>query len=403
MGFSEQRELDARYVMPTFARKPVCFVEGNGMRLTDSEGKDYLDFLAGIGVCSLGHCHPAVVGAISQQAAKLIHVSNYYYIEQRGEVANIVSDLLNETVPDGAAPWKSFFANSGAEANECAMKLARLWSKKHSHGGNVIITLDGSFHGRTMETLAATAQPAKQEAFAPLPEGFVHVAPNNVDALAQAFKDNAGAVCAVLVEPIQGEGGVHPLTPEYLQACYNLAHANGALLICDEVQTGIFRTGKPFGFQHAGVVPDIVSIAKGIASGMPMGMCAARSAVADSFEPGDHGSTFGGSNLAVAAAHATLRTIIDEGFAERVTEVGAYLAERLAALPHIAEVRGAGLMLGAELDDSLAAPDVVMRGLEAGLVLNATGPTTLRFLPPLICTKEDVDELASKLAGVLAE
>ncbi len=402
MSFEEQKQLDEAYVMPTFARKQVCFVEGEGMRLRDDAGKEYLDFLSGIGVCCLGHCHPKVVGAIEAQAKRLIHVSNYYYIEHRGEVAAMLSNMLNGwRGEDASGAWQTFFANSGAEANECAMKLARVWSKRFSHGGNIIITLEGSFHGRTMETIAATAQSVKQELFTPLPEGFIHVPLNDIDALQAAFEKHPQQVCAIMLEPIQGESGVHPCTQEFIRVCEQLAHSNGALLIADEVQTGICRTGRPFAFQHFGVQPDIVAIAKGVAGGFPMGACAAREEVAAAFQPGDHGSTFGGSNLAMAAAHATLHALQDEHIVQNVVEVGAYLEEHLAQLPHVTEVRGLGLMLGAELDEAIA-PDVVAAGLEAGLVLNAPKPTTLRFLPPLICTKEDVDELIEKLTGILS-
>lgn len=402
MGLIEQKQLDEAYVMPTFARKQVCFVEGEGMRLRDDAGKEYLDFLSGIGVCCLGHCHPKVVSAIEAQAKRLIHVSNYYYIEHRGEVAAMLSNMLNGwRGEDASGAWQTFFANSGAEANECAMKLARVWSKRFSHGGNIIITLEGSFHGRTMETIAATAQPVKQELFTPLPEGFIHVPLNDIAALQAAFEKHPQQVCAIMLEPIQGESGVHPCTQEFMRACEQLAHSNGALLIADEVQTGICRTGRPFAFQYFGVQPDIVAIAKGVAGGFPMGACAAREDIAAAFQPGDHGSTFGGSNLAMAAAHATLHALQDEHIVQNVVEVGAYLEERLAQLPHVTEVRGLGLMLGAELDEAIA-PDVVAAGLEAGLVLNAPKPTTLRFLPPLICTKEDVDELIEKLTGILS-
>ena len=402
MSFEQQKAWDEQYVMPTFGRKQVCFVEGEGMVLRDDTGKEYLDFLSGIGVCCLGHCHPKVVAAIEDQAKRLIHVSNYYYIEHRGEVAAMLSNMLNGWRGEEASgAWKTFFANSGAEANECAMKLARVWSKRFSHGGNIIITLEGSFHGRTMETIAATAQPVKQELFTPLPEGFIHVPLNDMDALKAVFEEHPQQVCAIMLEPIQGESGVHPCTEEFMWACEQLAHENGSLLIADEVQTGICRTGRPFAFQHFGVQPDIVAIAKGVAGGFPMGACAAREEVADAFQPGDHGSTFGGSNLAMAAAHATLHALQDEHIVHNVVEVGAYLEERLATLPHVIEVRGKGLMLGAELDEAIA-PDVVTAGLDAGLVLNAPKPTALRFLPPLICTKEDVDVLIEKLEAILS-
>ena len=400
--FETQQALENDYIMHTFARKGVCLVEGQGMQLRDDAGNAYLDFIAGIGVCSLGHCHPAVVDAIVEQAQRLMHVSNYYYIEQRGELAQQMSDLLNAEVPESErTPWQSFFTNSGAESNECAMKLARLWSKTHSHGGNIIVTMERSFHGRTMETLAATAQPAKQEAFQPLPEGFVHVPLNDTDALQAVFDANPQGICAVMMEPIQGESGVHPSTKEYIQAAWRIAHENGALLILDEVQTGIYRTGKPFAFQHFDVVPDIVSIAKGIGDGFPMGICAALAPIAAAFQPGDHGTTFGGSCLAVAAAKATLDALEQQGIAENAEQVGAYLRERLAALPGVVEVRGMGLMNACDLVESVEAPKVVEAGLRCGLLLNATGPHTLRFLPPLVCAREDVDALAEKLPDLM--
>ena len=403
MSLEQTQDLESQYVMHTFARKPVKLVSGSGMKVVDDTGKEYVDFIAGIGVNCLGHCHPKVAGAIAEQAQRLMHVSNYYYIEGRAELAQTVSDLLNEQVPEAErTPWQSFFSNSGAESNECATKLARLWSKRFSHGGQNIVTLDRSFHGRTLATLAETAQPAKQDLFRPLPGGFLHTPINDIPALEQLFAEHPEGICAILVEPIQGESGVHPCTAEFLQAAERIAHENGALLMCDEVQTGIYRCGThPFAFQHFGVTPDVVSIAKGIAGGFPMGMCAARADIARAFEPGDHGTTFGGSCLAVAAASATLQAIKDEGVAENATEVGAYLRERLAALPGVVAVRGLGLMCACDLAEGVSAPDVVMRGLDEGLLLNFTGPHTLRFLPPLVCSKADVDLLTEKLEALL--
>ncbi|WP_165046196.1 aspartate aminotransferase family protein [Adlercreutzia sp. ZJ138] len=416
MGFAEQRALESEYVMGTFARKPVQLVEGAGMRVVDSEGNQLLDFIAGIGVCSLGHCHPALVNALSEQAHKLVHVSNYYYIENRGEVAKMVSDLMNVGVEEADQEvWQSFFSNSGAESNECAIKLSRLYARKRAAAQaepgkqaqafaaapRTIVVMERSFHGRTLATLAATAQPVKQEAFMPLPDGFVATPLNDIAALEQLFEQQGDSICAIMLEPIQGESGVHPATPEFMQAARRLTAERGALLVCDEVQCGIFRTGKPFGFQNFGVVPDIVTIAKGVASGFPMGMCAARASVAAAFEPGDHGTTFGGSNLAVSSALAVLRTIRDEAIAENVLRVGAYMRERLASLPGVVEVRGFGLMNAADLREGVSAPDVVSRALGKGLLLNATGPSTLRFLPPLICTEADVDALVEALGELL--
>ena len=405
MSLERQQELEERYVMHTFGRKPVEFVRGAGMVLEDDKGRAYLDFIAGIGVISLGHCHPAVVDALRQQAEKLIHVSNYYYIEHRGEVAQLLSNMLNAYVDEPSPEtWKTFFANSGAEANECAIKLARLYARRRTEAAapRLIVTLDASFHGRTLATLAATAQPAKQEAFQPLPAGFTATPINDVEALERLFETQGDRICAVMIECIQGESGVHPCTEEFIGAIRRLTEEHGALMICDEVQSGIFRTGLPYGFQNFGVLPDIVTMAKGIASGVVAGACAAKSSIAAAFAPGDHGTTFGGSNIAMAAAHVTLSTLLAPGMGAQIESVGAYMRERLARLPHVQEVRGFGLMNGIDLThEAPSAPDVVAAGLEAGLVLNATGPHTLRFLPPLICTEADVDVLVQKLEQLL--
>lgn len=401
MSLEEQKALESEYVMGTFARKPICLVEGKGMKVVDDQGRELLDFIAGIGVCSLGHCHPAVVQAVADQASKLIHVGNYYYIEKRGQVARILSDLLNWGLEEGDRfTWQSFFSNSGAESNECAMKLARLYARRFGNGGTDIVTLERSFHGRTMETLAATAQPAKQEAFQPVPGGFLHTPINDLDALKALFDDPQNKICAVMVEPIQGESGVHPCTAEFLQGVQRLCREHGALLIADEVQTGIYRTGKPFGFQNFGIVPDIVSMAKGIASGFPTGACTAKKEIACAFEAGDHGTTFGGSNLAVAAAYATLSVLGESGTLERIDAVGAYLRDRLRSIPGVENVRGFGLMVGCDVPQA-DANGIVLDALADGFLLNATGPHTLRFLPPLICTEAEVSALADYLEGVL--
>lgn len=403
MSFEEAKKLDDHFVMHTFNRKPVMLVEGSGMEVKDDEGKTYLDFIAGIGADSLGHCHPAVSEAIAAQAKRLIHVSNYYHIENRGEVAKIISDLLNTCVPKFfRAPWPVFFANSGAEANECAIKLARLYSKKEGTGGQTIITMNNSFHGRTLSTLAATAQPAKQELFEPLPGGFVHVPMNDMNAVHRAFFENPGEVCAVMIECVQGESGIHPWDPDVLYEVAQFARKNGMVIIVDEVQSGFYRCGEfPFAFQNMGITPDIITMAKGIASGFPMGACAARIEVAEAFEPGDHGSTFGGSNLAMAAAHATLATLSRGHFDEDVQELGDYFAEGLDKIDAITEVRGMGLMIGADLEEGIDANLVVAKGLDEGFLLNATGPQTLRFLPPLIVTRKEIDQLLAALPGMI--
>ena len=419
MSLAEQQKLESQYVMHTFGRKPVELVSGKGMVVEDADGNSYLDFIAGIGVCCLGHCHPAIVDALQKQTERLMHVSNYYYIEGRGQLAHQLSALLNGGDADAPEPWRTFFANSGAEANECAIKLARLYARKSAEekareagasdeqakqafeaAPRTIVVLDRSFHGRTLATLAATAQPAKQEAFQPLPGGFVSTPINDVDALKALFEQQGAGICAVMLECIQGESGVHPCTQEFLQTVRDLTNQYGALMVCDEVQTGIYRCGAPFAFQHFGVTPDIVTMAKGIAAGMPMGACAAPRHIAEAFQPGDHGTTFGGSCLAIAAAQAALNTLGD-GFTQHVNEVGAYMREKLATVPHVKEVRGVGFMNAVDLDESDDAPALVTAALKEGLLLNATGAHTLRFLPPLVCEKSDIDTMVQRLSAML--
>ena len=427
MSLSLQQQLESSYVMHTFGRSPVEFVGGHGMVLVGDDGREYRDFLAGIGVCCLGHGHPAVVNAVRDQAEKLLHVSNYFHIEHRGEVAALLSALANDDMDkaqalvsamdsgdedafaaaaapaEGEQVWQTFFANSGAEANEGSMKLARLYAKRMGNGGNTIVCLRGGFHGRTLETIAATMQDWLQDSFKPLPGGFIACTPNDCDELRAIFEARGDSIAAVMLEPIQGESGVHPLTQEFMELARDLAHAHGGLLIADEVQTGIFRSGKPFAFQTYGVAPDIMSLAKGIAGGVPMGAVVAKAEVAAAFKPGDHGSTFGGSNLAVAAAASVLAELVRGRYDERAVEVGAYFAEALAAMPHVHNVRGAGLMRGCDIDESCGdAHDVVAKMLDEGFVINATGPHTLRFLPPLICEQTDIDAMTRALAHVLA-
>lgn len=412
--------------MHTFGRSEVEFTGGHGMTLVGDDGREYLDFLAGIGVCCLGHGAPAVVDAVSAQAAALTHVSNYFYIEHRGQVAALLSKLVNDDLAGAkkivdaidaaddeallaaaaAAPgeqvWQAFFANSGAEANEGSMKLARLYAKRAGNGGNTIVCLRGGFHGRTLETIAATMQDWLQDSFKPLPGGFVACDPNDIDQLKGIFEAYGNEICAVMLEPIQGESGVHPLTQEFMEAARDLAHAHGGLLIADEVQTGVFRSGKPFAFQTFGVEPDIMSLAKGIAGGVPMGAFVAKQEIAAVFRPGDHGSTFGGSNLAVAASASVLAELVRGDYAQHAAKVGAYFQKALAGVPHVTEVRGSGLMVGCDVDDTVSdAHDVVAAALEAGFVINATGAHTLRFLPPLICTEADVDALVTALGKIL--
>ncbi len=392
MGLAQEKELEARYLMHAYGREDVQFVRGEMTRLFDDAGKEYLDFLAGIAVVSVGHCNPRVTAAIVEQAEKLVHVSNYFYIEKRGQLAERLSKML------AGGQWKTFFANSGAEANEGAVKLARRWGKERLDGAWGIVTAKRSFHGRTLATLAATAQDRFQDPFAPLPPGFSHVPLNDVDALEAALDAEVDGTrpAALLLEPIQGESGVWPCTREYVQAARRLTEERGMLLIFDEVQTGLARTGSPFCFQRFGVVPDVVTMAKGIANGVPMGAFSARGELGELLQPGMHGSTFGGSALAVAAADATTQIMCEPGFCAHVADVGAYLSERLAALPFVTQVRGAGLMVGASIDAPLSHA-LVRAGLDCGLVFNAPADDVLRFLPPLVIERTDVDELVDKL------
>jgi acetylornithine aminotransferase len=404
MTLIEQQQLDATYLMQTYKRKPVEFVRGDGIRLYDADGKEYLDFLAGVGAVSVGHANPQVTAAIQAQAAKLIQVSNYYYVEGRGQLAEKLSALLNAERPAAdASLWRTFFANSGAEAVEGAIKIARKYGSQHLEGADTIICARRSFHGRTLATLAATGQAAKKDAFAPLPQGFIHVDLNDLGALKDALHQGLGgkAICAVLLECVQGEGGVYPCTEEYLQAARKLTEERGILLMLDEVQTGFYRTGTyPFAFMHYGIVPDVLALAKGLGGGFPLGAVVARGTAADVFVPGDHGSTFGGNALAVAAANAVLGELEALNAGAHVAEVGAYLQEQLATLPGLVEIRGKGLMVGIEFDQPVA-ERIVAAGLEAGLVLNSIGQHILRFLPPLVCTKADVDVLVQRLQRIL--
>lgn len=402
--------LDAAYVMPTFARFGVEFVKGEGAVLTDSAGRQYLDFLAGIGVVSLGHRHPAVASALHAQIDRVWQVGNYYHEEHRGELARAIARLLATTTDEAGhvtgstgTSWKLFFSNSGAESNEGAFKLARRWGERSLGGASAIISAKRSFHGRTLATLAATGQDAFHTSFGPFPPGFSSVELNDLAALEAAVSKparGADAVCGIVLECVQGEGGVWPADPEYLRAVRALCDERGIALIVDEVQTGFFRCGAPFAYQLAGIEPDVVSMAKGIADGFPMGAVAARAELADLMAPGDHGSTFGGNALAAAAGRATVETLVSEKVGAHVIAAGQHLARRLMALPHVAEVRGRGLLRGAQLDAPIAG-ELVSEGLGAGLVLNHIGDSILRFLPPLVVSYEQIDEMADRLAVLI--
>ena len=397
MNYDELWKLDHEHVMQTYGRQPVAFVRGEGTRLWDSEGKEYLDFLAGLATVSLGHAHPAVADAIADQARTLLHVSNLYLNECQPQLAERLDLLLTSAT---GTPGQVFFANSGAEANECAIKLARRYGQ--AHGGRErfhILSAYNSFHGRTLTTLAATGQPQKQETFQPLPTGFRQVEFANVDALAAAMDER---VCAVLLEPVQGEGGVQPAPAGYLEAVRALCDEREALLMMDEVQTGLGRTGRWFGFEHGDDVrPDVVTLAKALGNGMPIGACWARRDVAAAFKPGDHATTFGGQPLAARAALAVLDVMERENVPLRSQEQGKRLMDGLRSLPGVVGVRGVGLLVAAELAEGIAAGAVAAACLDRGLVLNAVTPTSLRLAPPLLVTAADIATAIEILRGVL--
>ncbi|MEW6473345.1 MAG: acetylornithine transaminase [Actinomycetota bacterium] len=396
MGFDDLAALDAAHVMQTYARLPVAFVRGEGSRLWDSEGREYLDFLGGLAVTSLGHAHPEVADALAEQARTLLHVSNLYYTEIQPKLAAELNGLLG-----GAG--RVFFSNSGAEANECAIKLARRSGQKHGipHTYHVVSALN-SFHGRTLTTLAATGQPAKQAAFQPLAPGFWQVPYGDVGALEEQAERFEGKLAAILLEVVQGEGGVWPAPPGYLQAVRELCDRAGALLILDEVQTGLGRTGRWFAFEHFGIRPDIVTMAKALGNGVPIGACWATAEAAAAFEPGDHATTFGGQPLAARAALTTVQIMQRENVPERAARAGARLADGLAHTPGVSSVRGLGLLLAAELAEGTDAKAVAAACLDQGLVVNAVTATALRFEPSLLVTDDEIDEALTILAKVLA-
>ena len=386
--------LDHCPFMPVFGAPAISLERGRGTEVWDTDGKRYLDFLSGIAVVSLGHANPVIADAISRQAHTLLHVSNFFTNPQATAAAVKVNELLlDATGHDG----QIFFTNSGAEANECAIKLAR---KHGGRGRHVVVSALGSFHGRTLATLAATGQPTKHEPFAPMPEGFKHVAWGDLDAL-RASVD--GTVAAVLIEPLQGEGGVIPAPLGYLAGIREICDEVGALMMVDEIQTGFGRTGTWFGFQQHDVVPDVVTLAKAIGNGMPIGACWAKREVSAVFQPGDHGSTYSGTALATAAVSAVvdeMRRIDAPGLARKQ---GGRLTSLLEDIPQVASVRGAGLLLGAQLVEGIDAPTVYKALLSRGLICNAVNASTLRFAPPLTVSDAELDEAAGIVAGVLAE
>ncbi len=394
---AEPSAADRRWLMHTYAEPPVTFVRGEGSMLVDERGRRYLDFLSGLAVTSLGHAHPAVAAAVAEQAATLAHVSNLFGNVLAPEVARTLDRLVGGGTEQ--AGGQVFFANSGAEANECALKLARRWA---GAGGAAprpgVVCAEDAFHGRTLATLAATGQEEKRRPFAPMPEGFVHVPYDDLDALERAV--DPSRIGAVLVEPIQGEAGVVVPSSDYLARLRQLCTERGVLLVLDEVQTGLGRTGAWFAFQHLGIVPDVVTVAKALGNGVPVGACWARAEVAAAFSPGDHGSTFGGQPLAMAAARATLAVLEAEDAPRRAERAGARLAAGLARVDGVDHVRGRGLLLGAVLAAPVA-PAVTRAALDAGLVVNAPRPDVLRLAPSLLVSDEEIDQAVGVLADVL--
>jgi len=394
-GTKEIIEESARYLMNTYSRQPVVLRKGRGIKVWGADGKEYLDFVGGIAVNVLGHCHPRVVIAIQKQAQRLLHVSNLYHIEPQIKLAKL---LCAKSFAD-----KIFFCNSGAEANEAAIKLARKYAKE-SYGQNKyeIITALNSFHGRTMATLTATGQEKFQKGFEPLMPGFRYVEFNTIDDLKSAINENT---CAVMLEPIQGEGGVKIPSVDYLKEVREICNDNNILLILDEVQTGMGRTGKLFAYEHYGIKPDIMSLAKGLGGGFPIGAMLATDKIASAFQPGSHASTFGGNPLACAAALAALETILEDGFIlDNCIRMGSYFLKRLGQLKDyypekILDIRGKGLLVAMEINTD--GTSIVNACLERGALINCTSGNVLRFMPPLIVEEGEIDKLVDILEEVL--
>jgi acetylornithine/N-succinyldiaminopimelate aminotransferase len=386
VSLAELRELERAYAIPTYLRNPVQFVRGEGARLWDEEGNEYLDFLAGISVLNVGHCHPRVVAAIQEQATRLTHVSNLYYTEP--------AMRLSKALSDSSLRGKVFFANSGAEANEAAIKLAR----RAKPGGEIVVLRD-AFHGRTFGALSATPQEAKQAPFAPLVPGFIPVA-KEPDALAAAVGPQTAAV---LLEPIQGESGVLPLSDELLLAARALCDQYGAALIFDEVQTGMGRTGTLWAYEQTPVVPDALTTAKALGGGLPIGALITGPRLADVFQPGDHGSTFAGGPLICAAALVALEICSEPALLASVVALGERFAAALEELPFVRSVRGRGLLVGAELVPEVSAVELARRALtEERLVINATGPLSLRMEPPLIVSEAEIDDAVARIGRLVS-
>lgn len=391
MGLAETQTLEERYLMRTYKRGPVDFVRGEGVYLYDADGKEYLDFLAGISVCSIGHCHPAVVAAVTEQTQRLMHVSNLFYTEPMTKLAQRLSE--------SSLGGRVFFCNSGTEANEAAIKVAR----KHAHGRGItapeIVSFEGEFHGRSYGALAATPKLARNEALGPMLPGFRSVPDNDVEALRAAVGPNTAAV---LIEPIQGESGIRPTSDEALVAARQACDEVGALLIFDEIQTGIGRTGSLWAYQQTPVRPDVITSAKALGNGMPIGACITGPEAADALQPGDHGSTFAAGPIGTSAALAVLDTVDDPTLLRSVREMGGRLRSGLEELPGVAGTRGRGLMIGVALEDGIDAAAIGADLLQRGLIVNAPAPSTLRLLPPLVVNADQIDRGVALIGKSLA-
>ena len=392
-GFERIKDLDEQYIMRTYRRLPVAFVRGSGCWLYDISGNKYLDMVSGLGAVPLGHCHQDVTEAIKKQAETVIHTTNLFYIEPQAELAKMIVD--------SSFPGKCFFANSGAEANEGALKLCRKYHFEKGQTREKYVCAYGSFHGRTFATLSATGQPAKWDPFKPVVPGFHHVPWNDTDALEREVDADT---CAVFLEPIQGESGVYPATVEYLKAARSICDSTGALLVLDEVQTGIARTGKMFAYEHYGILPDVMTLAKGLGNGVPIGAFIASEKCAFALKAGDHGSTFGGGFLACAAGIATLNYIIGKNLTDHVREVGTFLWDELERIkreiPVVTGIRGLGLMLALQLEMEVSR-EVVVECLKRGVIVNDVNPSSVRLLPPLTITLEEVSHGIGILEEVL--
>lgn len=379
-------------LMNTYGNRTTTLVRGEGPYVWDSEGKRYLDALSGIAVCGLGYSHPAVTKAITEQAGKLLHVSNLYNIEPQIAASKALVEISGMD--------NIFFSNSGAEANEAALKLARKFGQEKGISAPEVITTENSFHGRTMATLSATGNKKIKVGFAPLVSGFVHVPYDDIEAIKAAATPNT---VAVMVEPVQGEGGVRVPSADYLPALRKLCDERGWLMILDEIQTGNGRTGKYFAYQHFGILPDVVTTAKGLGNGVPIGACLARGQAATIFQPGNHGSTFGGNPLACSAALAVVKTITDQNLPEQASKLGTRILNSLRAgladVAGIVDIRGSGLMIGIQLNKDC--PELVEKAKQVGLLINVTAGSTIRLLPPLIISDDQADEIVSTLVELI--